>query len=355
MISKEFTIPKTVKADTGADGYSARVVVEPFERGYGTTAGNALRRVLLASLEGSAVTAIRFEDIHHEFSAVPGVLEDVTDVVLNLKRCRVRLNDKDSVIFTFTWTGGEGPVTAADLFAGQDIDVLNPDHVVFTCVKAGTKISMEIKVARGRGYVTADQFELEHAPLGTIYLDAGFSPVVKVNFQVEDARVGHRTDYDRLILDITTDGSISPMDALTEAADLLIRHFTIFIPKEDEDGGAAGAGIPEDSELVQLLSRPIAEVELSVRAANCLKAARIRTLGQLVARTEPELLSFHNFGKQSLKEIEAKLEEMNLSLGMAVGALGDIPAEDPADEEDEPKPRRRKSADDDEDDEDEEE
>lgn len=323
MISKEFTIPKSFKVEGGQDGKAARIVVEPFERGYGTTVGNSLRRVLLASLEGSAVTAIRFEDIRHEFSAIPGVLEDVTDIVLNLKNCHIRLNEKDSHIFTFNWDGGEGPVTAAHLFAGQDIDVFNPEHVVFNCTKKDARIQMEIKVAKGRGYVTADQFELEHAPLGTVYMDAGFSPVVKVNFQVEDARVGQMTDYDRLILEIVTNGAISPEDALTAAAQLLIDHFSIFTPKESDEG-AAGLGIPEDPELVKLLMRPIAEVELSVRAANCLKAANIATLGQLVARKEAELLQYHNFGKQSLKEIEAKIEELGLALGMEVGALGEI-------------------------------
>ncbi len=342
MISKEFTIPKSFKAEGGPDGKAARIVVEPFERGYGTTVGNSLRRVLLASLEGSAVTAIRFEDIHHEFSAIPGVLEDVTDVVLNLKNCHIRLNEKESHIFTFIWGGGEGPVTAASLFAGQDIDVFNPEHVVFNCTRKDARIQMEIKVAKGRGYVTADQFELEHAPLGTVYMDAGFSPVVKVNFQVEDARVGQMTDYDRLIMEIVTNGAITPEEALTAAAQLLIDHFSIFTPKEPDEA-AGGLGIPEDPELVKLLMRPIAEVELSVRAANCLKAANIATLGQLVARKEAELLQYHNFGKQSLKEIEAKIEELGLALGMEVGALGEIgpvteggpdAASAPSDEED---------------------
>lgn len=332
MISKEFTIPKSVKYEgTSGDNY-AHIVVEPFERGYGTTVGNALRRVLLASLEGSAVTAIRFEDIHHEFSAIPGVFEDVTDVVLNLKKCQIRLNNKDSVIFTFKHEG-EGPVTTAKLFAGQDIDVFNPDHVVFTATSKNTKVQMEIKVAKGRGYVTADQFELEHAPLGTIYLDASFSPVTKVNFQIEDARVGQMTDFDRLILDVWTNGSITPQDALTEASALLISHFNIFQPQEGEEPSAGGGLDGENSELMTLLSKPISEIELSVRSANCLKSAGIGTLGQLVARTENELLSFHNFGKQSLKEIQGKLEELGLSLGMNVGAAGAMGAPIPVDPE----------------------
>ncbi len=330
MISKEFTIPKTAKFEGASGENYAHIVVEPFERGYGTTVGNALRRVLLASLEGSAVTAIRFEDIHHEFAAIPGVYEDVTDVVLNLKKCQIRLNNKESVIFTFKHEG-EGPVTVAKLFAGQDIDVFNPDHVVFTATSKTTKVQMEIKVAKGRGYVTADQFELEHAPLGTIYLDASFSPVTKVNFQIEDARVGQMTDFDRLVFDVWTNGSITPQDALTEASALLISHFNIFL-QEDREGPASGGDLEgESSELMQLLNKPISEVELSVRSANCLKSAGIGTLGQLVARTENELLSFHNFGKQSLKEIQSKLEELGLSLGMNVGAAGTMGAPIPVD------------------------
>ena len=191
----DFTIPKVYKVEEGATDYYARIIAEPFERGYGTTAGNSLRRALLASLDGSAVTAIRFEDVPHEFSPIPGVHEDTADVVLNLKRCRIRLNEGESVIFTFEHKG-EGPVTAETLFAGQAIDVFNPDLVIFTATRPDTKVKMEIKVACGRGYVTADQFEFEHAPLGTIYLDANFSPVTKVNFQIEDARVGQMTDYD---------------------------------------------------------------------------------------------------------------------------------------------------------------
>ncbi|MCC6142812.1 MAG: DNA-directed RNA polymerase subunit alpha [Candidatus Hydrogenedentes bacterium] len=324
MIHREFTIPQFVKCEEGGSVSYARFVVEPFERGYGTTVGNSLRRVLLASLEGSAVTAIRIENIPHEFAAIPGVHEDVTDLVLNLKKCQIRLNREDSLIFSFAHKG-EGPVTAAELFKSADIDVFNPDLVVFNATSKTTSIEMEVKVARGRGYVTAEHFELEHAPLGTVYLDANFSPVTKVNFQVEDARVGQQTDYDRLILDVWTNGSITPDQALEEAASLLMDHLRIFVRQEEKQGGGDGAAGPEDPEMARMLSRPVEELELSVRAGNCLKAANIRTIGDLVSREESEMLRFHNFGKKSLDEIKAILESLDLSFGMKVGGVTPVP------------------------------
>ena len=316
MIEKNFVVPKWVKVEEGATDRYARFLVEPFERGYGTTIGNSLRRVLLSSLEGSAVTALRIESVQHEFSAIPGVQEDLTDIVLNFKRCRLRLNkEEDSLIFSFKHKG-EGEVTAGEIFAKQDVDIYNPDHVLFTCTTKSTAVEMEIKIARGRAYVPAEQFELEHAPIGTVYLDADFSPVSKVNFVVEDARVGQTTDYDRLILDVWCDGSIAPSDALQQASSLLIDHLKIFVQQHEEDGEEALGGTAEDPELQRKLSRPVEELELSVRAANCLKAANIKTIGDLVVRTEGEMLQFHNFGKKSLDEIKSILEGMGLSLGM---------------------------------------
>lgn len=315
MIARGFVIPKWMKVDDGATEYYSRIVIEPFERGYGTTIGNSLRRVLLASLEGAAVTAIRFEGIQHEFSAVPGVQEDVTDVVLNFKKCQIRLNREEPLIFTFKHKGA-GEITAGDIFKEKDVDVFNQDFVVFTSTSKSTTIEMEIKVARGRGYLTAESFELGHAPLGTIYLDANFSPVTKVNFHVEDARVGRLTDYDRLILDIWTNGSITPELAIEEAAGLLIDHLRILVKQESEADLEVKIPKGEDPELLKKLGRPIEELELSVRAANCLKAAKIETIGDLVHREESEMLKFHNFGKKSLDEIKAILESMNLSLGM---------------------------------------
>ena len=317
MIAKEFVIPKYVKLEDGATDRYARFNVEPFERGYGTTIGNSLRRVLLASLEGSAVTAIRIEGIQHEFSAIPNVQEDVTDVVLNFKRSQISLNKEEPLIFSFKHKG-EGPITAGDIFKGAGVDVFNSEMVVMTAT-SNAQIEMEIKVQRGRGYLTADNFEREHAPLGTVYLDANFSPVTKVNFLVEDARVGQRTDYDRLLLDVWTNGSLSPEMAVQEASELIIEHLRIFV-RQDQEDKKDGSGVGEENpELKRKLSRPVEDLELSVRAANCLKAANIRTIGDLVVRSESEMLQFHNFGKKSLDEIKVLLEQMDFHLGMKFG------------------------------------
>lgn len=318
MIAKEFVIPKWVKMEEDASDRYARFVIEPFERGYGTTVGNSLRRVLLASLAGSAVTAIRIENISHEFSAIPGIREDVTDVVLNLKQSQIRLNQEEPLIFSFAHKG-QGVVTASDVFAEKDIDVFNPDQVVFEATSDSALVEMEIKVDHGRGYVTAEHFELEHAPLGTIYMDANFSPVTKVNFHVEDARVGQRTDYDRLILDVWTNGSIIPDKAVEEAANLLIEHLRIFVKQDTEEHKEAGQAPGEDPGLARLLGRPVEELELSARAANCLKAENITTIGELVVRDEAAMMKLHNFGKKSLDEVKAVLESLGLELGMDLG------------------------------------
>jgi DNA-directed RNA polymerase subunit alpha len=318
MISEDFVIPKWVRIEDGATNQYARFAVEPFERGYGTTVGNSMRRVLLASLSGAAVTAVRFENITHEFSAIPGVLEDLTTVVLNLKQCELSMTEGDSVIFTYVHKG-EGELTAGDLFGEQDKALChNPEMVLLTSTNKSSKLELEIKVASGRGYVTADKFELDHAPLGTVYLDANFSPISKVNFMVEDARVGQMTDYDRLLLDVWTNGAISPEDAVREAADLVIDHMSIFSQQKTQQEEAAEAAPSEDSDLKREMARPVEELELSVRAANCLRAAEIKTLGELVSKSEPEMLAFHNFGKKSLDEIKVILESMGLGLGMDI-------------------------------------
>jgi len=318
MIAKEFSIPRYVSFDEASSETYARVSVEPFERGYGTTVGNALRRVLMSSLEGSAVTAIRIEGISHEFSAIPGFQEDVTKLVLNLKKLDIRLNREEPLIFSFKHSGAND-VTAASLFKDVDVEVFNPDFVLLTATTKNAAIEMEVKVARGRGYVTAEHFEFEHAPLGTIYLDAHFSPVKKVNFLVEDARVGQDVNFDRLVLDIWTNGSLTPEKGLEEASILLIDHLKIFVKQESPDATGAGDGFVEDPELMRKLSQTVEELELSVRAANCLKAASIRTIGDLVIRDEAEMLQFHNFGKKSLDEIKGVLETKNLSFGMKLG------------------------------------
>ncbi|MCF6285486.1 MAG: DNA-directed RNA polymerase subunit alpha, partial [Candidatus Hydrogenedentes bacterium] len=232
----------------------------------------------------------------------------------------IRLNREEALIFTFSYSG-EGEITTGEIFKDQElVDVFSPDQVIMTSTSKSTKIEMEIKVGLGRGFLTADHFELEHAPVDTIYLDANFAPVKKVNFQIEDARVGQTTDYDRLLLDIWTNGSITPECALEEAASLLINHLRIFVKQEQEGDELAAETTTEDPELMRTLARTVDELELSVRAANCLKAASIRTIGDLVVREESEMLQFHNFGKKSLDEIKALLETMGMSLGMNVGA-----------------------------------
>jgi len=326
MLAEDFVIPKWVKIETDESQKYSRFFVEPFERGYGTTVGNSLRRVLLASLSGAAVTAVRIEGIQHEFSAIPGVEEDMTDVILAFKKCDLSLKEGESLIFSYAWKG-RGDCTAGDVFKGQDkVACHNPGHVLFTATNDSASLEMEIKIAKGRGYMTADKFELEHAPLGTIYLDASFSPVTKVNFQVEDARVGQTTDYDRLILDVWTNGSITPEQAVREASDLLIEHLRIFSQQRSQEEHEALAGAGEDTELGRMMARSVDELELSVRAANCLKAAEIRTIGELVSKTEAEMLSFNNFGRKSLDEIKSILETMGLSLGMSAGDGAAAPA-----------------------------
>ncbi|MFP4172540.1 MAG: DNA-directed RNA polymerase subunit alpha [Candidatus Hydrogenedentota bacterium] len=317
MIAQEFVKPNWVKIEDGATDTYSRFQIEPFERGYGTTIGNALRRVLLASLEGSAVTALRIEGVKHEFSAIPGVKEDVTDVVLNLKRCDLHLKTEEPTIFTFKHSGA-GEVYAGEVFKDADVEVYNPDLLVCTCTSDSTELEMDIKVSHGRGYVTADNFELEHAAIGTVYLDANFSPVKRVNFLVEDARVGQQTDYDRLVLDVWTNGSIKPEAAVREAGQLLIDHFSIFVQQQGE-GGEAGGWDSSDPELNRKLNQPVEDLELSVRSANCLKAENIETVRDLVWRSESEMLKLHNFGKRSLDEIKSKLEPMGLSFSMNVG------------------------------------
>jgi DNA-directed RNA polymerase subunit alpha len=317
MIAREFRIPDKIKVDVGATEKYARFIMEPFERGYGQTIGNSLRRVLLASLEGSAVTAFKIDGVPHEFSAIPGIKEDVTEIVLNFKRCNLRLNREESLIFEYRHKG-EGEIRAGDIFDGGQIECFNPDLVVCTATTKTADFHLEIKVARGRGYVTADKFEVQHAELGTIYLDANFSPVQKVNFLVEAARVGQTTDYDRLILEVWTNGSITPELAVQEAANLLIDHFRLLVEQRRESADESPFAPAEDSKFSKALNRPVEELELSVRAANCLKAANIKSIGELVVRTEQEMLQFPNFGKKSLDEIKSLLLSLGMNLGMVV-------------------------------------
>jgi DNA-directed RNA polymerase subunit alpha len=296
----------------------ARFVLEPLERGFGVTIGNALRRILLSAIQGAAVTSLRIEGVQHEFSTLPGVYEDVTQIVLNLKKLRLKMHTEEARTLTIPITG-KGKYTAGMIETGADVEVLNPDlHIVE--LTEDKKFKIEIDIDLGRGYVLADQNKRPDRPVGTIFVDSLFSPVIKVNYTVENTRVGQRTDYDRLTLEVTTDGSLSPEETIGYSAKLLADHLRFFI-HIDEDI------VPieekkEDEETVKvrnLLNTRVDELELSVRSSNCLRAANIQTLRDLVQRSESDMLKYRNFGRKSLTELTAILEELGLSWGMDLG------------------------------------
>ncbi|MCC6847296.1 MAG: DNA-directed RNA polymerase subunit alpha [Deltaproteobacteria bacterium] len=291
-----------------------KFVGEPFERGYGTTIGNSLRRILLSSLYGAAITAVRIRGILHEFSTLPGVTEDVTDIVLNLKEIRLKLLDAPADTIRLS-VKGEKRVTAADIVTGPRVEILNPDQHIATLSKEGN-FEMEMVVKRGRGYVSAEHNKEEGDPVGTIPLDAIFSPVLKVNFNVTNARVGQRTDYDRLVLEIWTDGSVGPEDALAYAARILQDQLAIFINFEEAAEVVEPLEEATEGKANENLFRPVDELELSVRSANCLQNADIKFIGELVQRSEQEMLKTKNFGRKSLNEIREILHEMGLGFGM---------------------------------------
>ncbi|GAB4351514.1 MAG: DNA-directed RNA polymerase subunit alpha [Candidatus Abyssubacteria bacterium] len=313
-------MPKWEKDEDVSTETYGRFVVEPLERGFGMTVGNSLRRVLLSSLEGDAITSVRIEGIQQEFSPIPGAIEDVTDVVLNLKSVRLKLHGLAETKTIQLRAAGKKEITAADLAVDEDIEILNPDQHILT-LNQGANLVMEIEIGRGRGYVPAEQNKRPDQPIGTISVDSIFSPVEKVNFLVENARVGQMTDYDRLILEIWTNGSIAPEDALGAAARLLIRHYNIFVKGELEPDSFGGPRGEDTEELRKYLDKSVNELELSVRAANCLRAADIKTIGELVQKTEPEMLKFRNFGKKSLEEIRNVLHGMGLRFGMKLDEL----------------------------------
>ena len=316
MLWRDFATPRrlTCDDDTLTDTYG-RFIAEPFERGYGMTIGNGLRRVLLSSIEGAAITSIKIDGVLHEFSAIPSVLEDVTQIVLNVKQLVLRAHSRQPKTLVIE-KEKKGPITAADLQGDDTIEVVNPDLQLCTLTKTG-KFRMELEVSRGRGYVPAEKHKKEGQPIGLIPVDALFSPVTRVNFSVEDTRVGQVTDYDRLILEIWTNGSMSPKDALLYASNILQRHLDLFVnygslPEEPEDEEPVAVS----EELQEKLKTPISELELSVRSANCLREAKIHTIGELVEKTPQELLKYRNFGKKSLAEIDELLHGMGLQLGM---------------------------------------
>ncbi|MEP6887998.1 MAG: DNA-directed RNA polymerase subunit alpha [Nitrospirales bacterium] len=320
---KDFQIPMRVEPekDTLSSIYG-KFTAEAFERGFGTTIGNSLRRVLLSSLTGAGVTTVRIEGVLHEFSTIPGVTEDVTGIILNVKSLRFKLHtDKAKTIRLRK--KGPGEAKASDIIHDADISILNPDLHVATLDKEAT-LDMEMVVKPGRGYVPAERNKEEGLPIGVLAVDSIYSPVKRVNFHVENARVGRITDYDKLTLEIWTDGSLSPRDALSEAASIFREHLDIFIhPESTGEAKSDQRKDDEQSAMNKNLFRSVNELELSVRAANCLKNANIKTIADLVQKSEMEMLKTKNFGKKSLNEIKEILTEMGLGLGMK---LDQIPA-----------------------------
>ena len=317
---RDFATPTKLICDeeTLTETYG-KFIAEPFERGYGMTIGNSLRRVLISSIEGAAVTSLKIDGVLHEFSTIPGVLEDVTQIVLNAKQLVLRVHSRQPKTLVVE-KDKKGPVTAGELRGDETVEVVNPDLHLCTLTKAG-RFRMELEVSRGRGYVMAEKHKKEGQPIGVIPVDALFSPVRRGNFNVEDTRVGQVTDYDRLILELWTSGSVTPKDALLYASNILQRHLDLFVnygslPDEPEAGEPTGVS----EEVQEKLRTPIAELELSVRSANCLREAKISTIGELVQKTPQELLKYRNFGKKSLSEIEELLKGMGLELGQAPGS-----------------------------------
>ncbi len=313
MLWKGFQRPNRLEVDEEKGNYG-RFTAQPLERGWGTTVGNALRRVLLSSIEGAAVTGVKIEGVEHEFTAVPGVVEDVTDIILNLKGLAIRLHEDGPRALTLD-VKTKGAVTADAFEDDAQLEILNPDAPVATLADGG-RLRLEATVTKGRGYVPADRNFDPEAPIGTIPLDSAHSPVRRVNYHVEAARVGQATDYDKLVIEVWTNGTISPRDAVGVAAVLIREHLAIFVNVEtDEAAQAAGAEMPQ-SELDALLDTNVEELELSVRSANCLKNAGIRTLRELVQKTEKDMLETKNFGRKSLNEIKDILRDKGLAFGM---------------------------------------
>lgn len=318
---RDFQMPKRLDCDDNSytETYG-RFIAEPFERGYGVTLGNSLRRILLSSIEGSAATSIKVDGAQHEYSTIPGVMESVSDIILNIKKLVFRSHSKVPKT-VYIKAEKKGEVTGADIICDETIEVLNTNQIIAT-LSTDTKFSVELEVCKGRGYVPADQNKKEGVAMGTIAIDSIFTPITKVHFEVENTRVGQRTDYDRLIIDVWTNGGINPKEAMLYGSNILQRHLDVFVsygqlPEEEEEEEDISA---EEQVLYEKLRLPISELELSVRSANCLKDSNIKTIAELVKKTESELLTFRNFGKKSLNEINDLLKVMGIHLGMKIDA-----------------------------------
>jgi DNA-directed RNA polymerase subunit alpha len=315
----EFQTPRIVHEEVDDD--RGMFVIEPLDRGFGYTFGNSLRRVLLSSLEGAAVTSVKFEGIAHEFTTLPGVREDVTDIILNLKNLICRLHGESPEIEVHVAKKGSGSVTAADIEAPAELEILNPDLELANLSDKG-KLEMTLTIGRGRGYIPAELNRGPEHTIGVIPIDSIFSPVRRVSYDVEAARVGQRTDYDKLKLDVTTDGSINPKDAIAEAAEILIRQLAIFTDLEKIEGiGEAAAAESAEAPIAHGMENfPIEELELGVRSYNCLKRVGIETIGDLVTKSEAELGAIPNFGKKSIEEVKETLQTHGLTLRGENGA-----------------------------------
>ena len=310
-------MPKTlVKDESTATETYARFVAEPFEAGYGHTVGNSLRRVLLSSLEGAAITSVKIEGALHEFSTLPGVVEDVVDIILNLKKIKFKAHDHEVRTLKLA-VNKEGVVTAGDISKSSQCEVLNPEQIICTLDKK-QKFEAEFDVRVGRGFATGDENKRSDQPIGVIAIDSIFSPVTRVKYAVQNTRVGQRTDYDKIILEIWTDGRISPDDALLQASAILRHHLDVFVGFEEnvvEFDETPQEVSQENNRMKKLLNMSVNEIELSVRAANCLNNANITSVGQLAMKSEAEMLKYRNFGKKSLNEIKEKLQQLGLGLG----------------------------------------
>ena len=312
----DIEIPKIEIAEISEDNRYGKFICEPLERGYGTTFGNSLRRMLLSSLEGAAITSIRIDGVLHEFSTIPGVRDDVTNIVLNLKELCLKMAGNEPRIIRID-VEGEKEVTAADIICDADIEILNPDLHIATVNEDG-KLKIEMTVERGRGYVPADKNKKPDDTIGVIPIDSIFSPVKRVNYTVQDTRVGNVTDYDRLILEVWTDGSLRPEEAVSKAAGILVMHLKLFqnmdgLPEEEEEEEAT---FPEEEEddSSKVLDMTIEDLDLSVRSFNCLKRANINTVADLAEKTEDDMMKVRNLGRKSLEEVKKKLEELGLTL-----------------------------------------
>ncbi|MDD2281920.1 MAG: DNA-directed RNA polymerase subunit alpha [Eubacteriales bacterium] len=309
----EIEKPRIECVETSEDNTYARFTIEPLERGYGNTLGNSLRRVLLSSLPGAAVTSVKIEGVLHEFSTIPGVVEDTTEIILNLKKLRFKMHQNEEATLRLE-ASAEGSVTGADIIAADtDIEVLNPDQVIATLDQNG-KLMAELTVASGRGYAPAEQNKTEEQPIGVIPVDSIFSPVQRVNFRVENTRVGQVTDYDKLTLEVWTDGSTTPEEAISLSAKVLIEHLDLFynLSKKAEDIEVMVEKEEDDKD--KTLEMPIEDLSLSVRSYNCLKRAGINYVHELTQKTENEMVKVRNLGKKSLEEVQQTLAQLGLSL-----------------------------------------